>query len=405
MKTACLEPDAGTAVEPVARLPLSALLALAMTGFIAILTETLPAGLLPGIGASLRVSEALAGQLVSVYALGSLAAAIPLVSLTQGWRRRPLLMLALIGFLAFNAVTALSDHYGLILLARFCAGVAAGLVWGLLAGYARRLVAPPLQGRAMALAMIGTPLALSLGVPLGTWLGLLLGWRTLFGLVSGFALALLAWVAWKVPDFPGRRAGQRAGLASVLRTPGVRPVLLVILAWVLAHNLLYTYIAPFLAAQGMAGQIEWVLLAFGGSALLGIAGVGLGIDRHLRRLVLLSLAGFALAALLLGLGGGSPAVLYVGVALWGLTFGGAATLLQTASADAAGDGADVAQSMIVTVWNLAIAGGGLLGGLLLERAGVGSVPWALLGLIAVAALCVQLEGGRGFASGERRGQG
>lgn len=69
-------------------LPLASLLAFAMTGFIAILTETLPAGLLPEIGKGLGVSQVMAGQLVSIYALGSLLAAIPLTVLTSGWRRK-----------------------------------------------------------------------------------------------------------------------------------------------------------------------------------------------------------------------------------------------------------------------------------------------------------------------------
>ncbi|MBP0644700.1 MFS transporter, partial [Mycobacterium tuberculosis] len=84
--------------------------------------------------------------------------------------------------------------------------------------------------------------------------------------------------------------------------------------------------------------------------------VGLMVDRHLRKLVVLSLAGFALATLLLGQA--TPWAIYLSVALWGLTYGGAPTLLQTACADAAGEGGDVAQSMLVTVWNSAIALGG-----------------------------------------------
>lgn len=111
-------------------LPLSGLLALAMTGFIAILSETLPAGLLGQISAGMQISEAMTGQLVTVYALGSLLTAIPLVTLTQGWRRRPVLLLAIAGFLLFNTLTAVSQSYLLTLVARFMTGVAAGLAWG-----------------------------------------------------------------------------------------------------------------------------------------------------------------------------------------------------------------------------------------------------------------------------------
>lgn len=71
------------------RLPLGGLLALATAGFITILTEAMPAGLLPQMSQDLAVSPALVGQLVTLYAIGSLLAAIPLVILTQGWRRRP----------------------------------------------------------------------------------------------------------------------------------------------------------------------------------------------------------------------------------------------------------------------------------------------------------------------------
>ena len=67
------------------RLPVGGLLALAMTGFIAILSETLPAGLLDQIADGMHISQAMAGQWVTAYALGSLLTAIPLVTLTQGW--------------------------------------------------------------------------------------------------------------------------------------------------------------------------------------------------------------------------------------------------------------------------------------------------------------------------------
>lgn len=148
-------------------LPLGRLLALAMAGFLAIMTETLPAGLLPQIGTGLAVSEAMAGQMVTLYALGSVLAAIPVVAATRGLRRRPLFMAAVGGLLLFNSLTALSGHYGLTLAARFAAGMAAGVIWGLVAGYARRMVPPHLQGRALAVAGVGQPLALAAGVPLG----------------------------------------------------------------------------------------------------------------------------------------------------------------------------------------------------------------------------------------------
>lgn len=383
------------------RLPIGALLALAMTGFICIVTETLPAGLLPLISAGLAISPAMAGQMVTAYALGSVLAVIPMTIATRGWRRRNVLLLTIVGFLLFNSITALSSHYGLTLVARFFAGVAAGLAWSLLAGYARRMVAPRQQGRALALAMVGTPIALSLGVPLGTWLGGLLGWRTTFGLMSALTLGLIVWVLVKVPDYPPQAAHQRLSLGKVLTTPGVRPVLAVVISWMLAHNILYTYIAPFVAQAGLAERVDGVLLVFGLAALAGIWLTARLVEPLLRKTVLVSLATFAGVSVVFGVVGSLPAVIYLGVAVWGLSFGGAATLLQTALADAAGDGADVALSLNVVAWNSAIAASGIVGGVLLETWGVASFPWAMLLLIALSFALAWSARSHGFKPGPR----
>lgn len=368
-----------------ARLPWLALLALAMTGFICILTETIPAGLLPHIVEGLNISKGMAGQLVTLYAVGSLVAAIPFAMFTAGMRRRPLLLAIIAGFLVFNTITAISSSYALTLVARFFAGVAAGAAWGMIAGYARRMVPDALKGRALAVAMVGTPIALTFGVPAGTLLGDLIGWRAVFGFMSLLTLVLMVWVLWKVPDYPGQPADEHMTIGQVFVLPGIRPILMVVLAWMLAHNILYTYIAPFLERAGLGSRVDLVLLIFGLAAIVSIWIVGLLIDRKLRLLTLLSLLGFALVSAALWIGGTSVPVVYAAVALWGLTFGGAATLLQTAQANASGEeGVDIVMPINTTVWNLAIAGGGIVGGALLELIGVQSFPAVLLILLLIA---------------------
>lgn len=380
------------------RLPLASLLALAMAAFITILTEALPAGLLPQMAQGLTVSEAWVGQTVTVYAIGSLLAAIPLTIATQGLRRRPLLLASMAGFLIANTVTTLSASYVLTMSARFVGGVSAGLLWALLAGYASRMVPEHRKGRAIAIAMVGTPLALSLGVPAGAFLGTLMGWRACFGIMSVMTLILMVWVRIQVPDFDGQTKGKRLLLWRVLTLPGICSVLFVVLAFVLAHNILYTYIAPFLAAAGMAERTDLVLLVFGSTSLIGIWIVGVLIDRHLRALTLASTLLFSVAALALGVAGEAPAIVYIAVGIWGMAFGGAATLFQTALARVAGDAADVAQSMLVTAWNTAIAGGGLIGGVLLDRLGVGAFAPALLVLLAATLVVAWAARTHGFAA-------
>ncbi|WP_394613326.1 MFS transporter [Lentzea sp. JNUCC 0626] len=386
-------PAAGTDGQ---RLPRFALLSLATAVFITSLTETLPAGLLPAMSGSLGVSESATGQTVTIYALGTVLTAIPLSSMTAGWRRKKLLLTSMAGFAVANTVTAVSSVYSVTMVARFVAGVAAGLAWALLAGYARRMVATHLQGRAIAIAMAGIPVALCLGVPAGTFLGQVAGWRTAFWSMTVLTVILLVWIVVAVPDYPGSKAGERPKMLATLKVPGVTPVLFVTLVFVLAHTILYAYIASFLAGLGMGDQTGLVLLIFGIASIVSIWLVGAQIHRRLRAFSVASALLVAVAALMLATIAKDPLLVYVAAALWGLGWGGVPTLLQTAAGDAGGESADAAQAMLVTLWNVAMAAGGVIGGLLLDLSGSGSFPWTVLVLVLPVLAVIVASSRHGF---------
>ncbi|WP_374209241.1 MFS transporter [Kitasatospora sp. A2-31] len=363
------------------KLPMAALLALAVAVFITSLTETLPAGLLPEMSSSLHTSESAAGQTVTIYALGTVLTTIPLSAATAGWSRKRLLLAAMGGFAVANTVTVVSSNYPLTLAARFLAGVAAGLAWALLAGYARRMVAPALEGRAIAIAMAGIPLALSVGVPAGTFLGQVASWQTAFLVMTVLTVLLLVWITAIVPDYPGQERGGKIPVRSTLKVPGVTAVLFVMLVFVLAHTILYAYIASFLDHAGMGDQTDAALLVFGVACLVSIWVVGTYIQGHLRNLTIASTLLVGVAVAVLGAFSGTHALVYVAAALWGLGWGGVPTLLQTAAGQAGGDAADAAQAILVVLWNVAMAGGGIIGGLLLDSSGAGPLPWTVFGLL------------------------
>ncbi|WP_236809151.1 MFS transporter [Amycolatopsis albispora] len=386
------------------RLPLPALLALTTAAFITVLTEALPAGVLPALGADLGVVESAAGQTVTVYAIGTAVAAIPLSAATAGWRRKRLLLTGITGFAVANTVTAVSADYLLTMAARFVAGLAAGVVWALLAGYARRLAPEGLPGKAIAVVMAGIPLALSLGVPAGTFLGGVLGWRVTFTVMSVLAVVLLGWIAVAVPDFAGSPGGGRLPVRRTLAVPGVAPVLVVTLVFVLAHTILYTYLATFLERAGLGAEVGLVLLIFGVASMVSIWVVGAWIDRGLRALTIAGTVLVGAAAGVLGVFAGSPALVYLAAAVWGLGWGGVPTLLQTAAGQAGGEAADTAQAVLVTLWNAAMAGGGMAGGLLLDHFGAGAFPWAALVLLVPVLAVVLGAREHGFAGHARYGR-
>ncbi|WP_217246831.1 MFS transporter [Streptomyces sp. AC602_WCS936] len=367
------------------KLPLSPLLALATAAFIGILTEALPAGVLPEMARDMSVSEAMMGQALTVYAIATGVSAIPLSFVTSAWGRKNLLLLAVSVIAVANVVTAVSSSYALTMVFRLLAGVAAAAVWAELVGYARRLAPPHLQGRAIALTMAGVPLALSLGIPVGTFLGGLFGWRLTFGLVAVVCVALLVWISASVPAHPGQRAGAREPILKALSLPGVVAVLFVVAAYVLAHNVLYTYIATFLDAYEVGDARDTVLLVFGIASVVSILITGALVDRRLRQLTIASTSLFIVAAVLLGVLGGNLIVIYVAMVLWGLGWGGVTTLLQTAVTDAGGDRG---QALLVTTWNSFMAGGGAVGGILLDGLGAKSFPWSVLALLLPVLLVV-----------------
>lgn len=372
------------ACEPApSRFPVAGLLALACTAFITVLTECIIAGMLPAMSRDLGRSEAWIGQLTTVYAFGSLLTAIPMVKVTSHLPRRPLLLAALLGFAIVNSAMAWTQSYVLMLVTRFLGGVAAGLAWALLAGYASRMVDASRQGSAIAVAMLGTPLAMTIGIPAGTWLSHSIGWRSVFGWISLLSVALLAWSRVVLPDVPGLPRQQRGLLRDVLALPGLAMVYGAMLLVVLAHNVLYTYIAPFAALSGAQGSLDRLLLLFGASSVVSIAVTGVWIDRWMRPLMVIGTLLFLAASAALALWPWVPAVLVIAVVAWGLGFGGAATLIQTAVARRSGEQQDLAQSLVVFGWNAAIAGGGLVGGLLLKTAGVWALPWCLVPLLAL----------------------
>ena len=367
-------------------LPIAALLALAMAAFITLLTEIMPAGLLSSIAGGLNVSESLAGQFITAYAVGALVAAIPVTTLTQGMRRRPLLLVAIFGFSLVNLVTALSDSYSISLVARFFAGVFGGIVWSLLAGFAVRISPSHLSGRAIAISGAGATIALVFGVPLGALLGRTIGWQGAFGLMTVLALALIVWVIAVVPDFPGQTKEQRQPLTGVFLKTGIRAVLFVVFTFVVAHNILYIYIEPLLEPSGLSADVDIVLFVFGIGSIIGLWFVGSMVDRRLQLLAVASIVVFALASLLLAFWGGLPKMVYSSVVIWGMAVGGFATITQTALSRFAGESVDVAQSMYTTGWNTAVAAGGIVGGILLDQTGLASFAWGVIGLLLLSLL-------------------
>lgn len=365
-------------------MPWAALLVMAFMGFLLIATETMPAGLLPQISTGLTISEGSAGQLVSAYALGTVLATMPLIALTRGLRRKPVFLVGISGFLGTTVITAISPAFALSIGSRFLAGAFSGLLWGMLGGYARRISAPEFAGRSLAVASIGTPIGLAVGTPFGSWLGTIYGWRWSFGVLSILTLIVLVLAVVFVPDAAGQRAASRVPVPGVLRIPGVALILAVIVTWMVAHNVVYTYFATYLRSADVGLPIDIALVTFGVSALIGVGITGALVDRALRRLVFVSIALFIAGGVIFVVGHHSLIAVLVALIVWGLGYGGAATQLSTAISDAAGENVDVANALLGVAFNLAIFAAGVIGAVLIGALPALVLPTFMIALASVA---------------------
>ncbi|GAB3110664.1 MFS transporter [Streptomyces calidiresistens] len=370
-------------------------------GIFALMTsELLPVGLLTPIGSEFGVSAGTAGLMVTVPGIVA-AISAPLITVLAGRIDRRIVLCALIGVMgAANLLSSLADHFSLVLAARFLVGVAVGGFWSIAGGIALRLVPEHHVGRAMAVIFGGVETATVLGVPAGTYLGALAGWRTAFAAVGLLGLAALVCMVFLLPTLPAVRVVPLSALPRLLRNrPAVRRGLALTLLLVTGHFLAWTYLRPILEERTGAdgGTVGTLLLAFGVAGLVGNVVAGFGAARHPRGAPAAIGATTALAVCLLPVVNGPVGAVPV-VLAWGLAYGAVPVTLQTWILRAAPGETEAATSLHVCAFNFSIALGAWGGGLVVDRSPV-------LGVVVPAALLVVMAVPVAMAAGRFAGVG
>ncbi len=352
--------------------------------FAIVMSEFLPASLLPRIADDLRVTAGAAGQSVTVTAFAAALSALLIAAvLPRADRRRVMIGLTLLAVLS-NVLVALAPNLLVLLAARILLGVALGGFWAMATAVAAHLVHPDHLGRALTVINSGVSVATIVAVPLGAWLGELWGWRGVFLLGAGIALVALIVQAATLPRVtPGAASGLRA-LGATLRSGTVLLGLLAILFVFSGHFSGFTYIRP--AAEDIssidAGGLAMLLLVFGVANVLGTITSGPLADRAIRVAVFLFPAVVGLGMITMLVAGGTIVGLFVAAALWGFGFGGVPTSVLTWGARVEPERLEQIGGLIVTVCNVAIAVGAIVGGLLVDGVSA-STPLFVGGLAAI----------------------
>ncbi|GAA1669075.1 MFS transporter [Microbacterium lacus] len=378
-----------------------ALLSLAVGSFGIGMTEFVVMGLLPDIAADVLTPAwtadqadaiAQAGWLITLYALGVVVGA-PLIagSVARFPRHRVMVALAL-ALTVFNALTIVLPTFELIAASRFLAGLPHGAYFGIGALVAADVLGPGNRAKGVAFVLTGLTLANVIGVPLGTFLGQLAGWRVAFMLVAGIFAAATVLIALFVPPHPGEPGRTLRSELGVFRTVQVWLALGIGAIGFGGFFAIYSYVAPLVTQ--IAGSPAWVvpivLVLMGLGMTLGNLVGGHLADIDLKRTLVGGLIGLALVLVLLALTAQWILALGFFVFATGFVSSVLSPTIQTRLMDVAGDNQSIAAALNHSALNIGNALGAFLGGAVIA-AGFGYIAPAWVGVaLALAGLVIAL---------------
>jgi MFS transporter, DHA1 family, inner membrane transport protein len=373
------------------RFPLFSLLVISGAIFASISSEFLPTGLLPDISGTLRVSESKVGLLVTIFAFTVALTTIPLTRLTQRFSRKGLMVVLLLVFALANVLAGLSNSYEFLVFARILGGLAHGLFWAVTGPYASRLVSRKQLVRALSITNAGGTAAFILGIPLGTALGHAVGWQVAFFVMAGVVLVFTALVVLFLPEVEHRHTltTGEIGLPGYKdkTIPAVVAACILCIILMLGQNSFNTYVAPWIIGPGgfELDAVAPLLFVSGATGAVGLFVSGYFGDKYPRGTFALLTALVGVVMVLLYLFSSSEGVVIALFAILGIAFGGLPSLLHGRVLGVASPRIrDLASASLTVSFNLAIGGGALIGGIILDAFGVGVLPLVYAAFIAVA---------------------
>ncbi|WP_214411806.1 MFS transporter [Sphaerisporangium fuscum] len=257
------------------------LLALAIGGFGIGLTEFVIAGLLPEVAREFGVTEAVAGWLISGYALSVAVGAVALTAAATRFDRKHVLLGLMVLFIIGNLLSAVAPGYGVMMLGRVVAALCHGAFFGIGSVVAADMVAPSKRAGAIAMMFAGLTTANVLGVPFGTFLGQQFGWRSTFWAITAIGVVALIGIALLVSSTRSDGGGGLRGELAAFAHPQVWFSLVVTVLGFGGMFGAFTYIAYTLTEVSgfAAGAVPWLLVLFGAGLFAGNYAGGKAADR------------------------------------------------------------------------------------------------------------------------------
>ncbi|WP_019854400.1 MFS transporter [Actinopolyspora mortivallis] len=358
--------------------------------FSMVTAEQLPVGLLTAVSGSLHVTEGTAGLMVTLPGLVA-AISAPVIPVAVGRLDRRILLIALMIIMGGSSLlSTLAPNFAVMLLGRVLVGITIGGFWAVAGSLAVRLVPEKYVPRATALIFGGVAAANVFGVPLGTLIGELAGWRTAFAALGTLALIVLVGLVSLLPKLPASEPVRLSKLAEQFRNHAVTAGVIATFLLVTGHFAAYTFVSPVLQSlSGVSvGLISSLLLGYGLAGIVTNFVAGSSSGRNVRGTVLTISLALAAVLALFPLLGGTVASGIVLLIMWGLAFGGVSVSLQTWMIKAAPHETEAASALWVSMFNLSISLGALFGGVVVDTTSLSNVLWLGAVLVLLTTLTV-----------------
>ena len=335
------------------------------------MTEFVIMGLLPNIARDLNVSVSDAGQLITGYAL-SVAIGGPIIVLaTYKLPRKNLLILLMAIFIIGNGIGSFAPNYGSLMISRVIAALAHGSFFGIGSLFTANMVAPHKRASAMALMFMGLTLSNIIGVPFGTFIGQLLGWKMTFVVISVLGLFTLIGIIKYVPNQEETQPISIKNELNVLKDLKLWLTLGVTLFGFSSVFAYFTYISQILINVSNIEErwISFVLIIFGVGVTLGNIIGGRLADWNLNKALQIIFVIFPIYIFLMYYIQNYSVLMVVGIFVFGLIGFSMSPSLQFKSTIVSQDAPMLASTLNQSAFNIGNALGAAIGGVVVSQLG------------------------------------
>ncbi|MFJ3458878.1 MFS transporter AraJ [Scandinavium goeteborgense] len=225
-------------------------------------------GVLTELASNVGISIPMAGHMISWYAFGVVIGAPVIALFSNRFSLKHILLFLVILCLVGNAIFTLSSSYWMLAAGRMVSGFPHGAFFGVGAIILSKLASPGKVTSAVAGMISGMTVANLLGVPLGTWLSQEFSWRYTFLLIAMFNIAVMAAVAFWVPNITDNAQTKLRNQFNFLKSPAPWFIFAATLFGNAGVFAWFSYIKPFMMT--VAGFSEGKM-----TVIMMLAGLGM----------------------------------------------------------------------------------------------------------------------------------